>query len=137
MEVARAKSQSSLLQEQHHHLVPQRGRPSRQFPAPSPSPRKRTSPNKEAAFLFVLILCLMATSVALITQYSSVIAVNYEIQQVNREISQLQEEKAQLQAEAEELRSLERIEAIASQELGLKYPDQKEWLFLSAADRNR
>jgi len=132
----RTKPRNQILLEQHGNLAYQRIRPERRGPSPSPLPptKKRTSSNREAAVLFTLILCLVAISVAFISNYSSVVAVQYEIQQVEREISQLKEKNAQLQAEAKKLGSLKRIEAIALNEIGLQYPEEKEWLLLSAVN---
>ena len=88
----------------------------------------------ESLLLCVLIFLLIAVSIGLIAQYSRVIAVNYQVQQVDREISQLQEEKERLALEVRSLSSLERIETIAVNELGLQYPEQKQWLRLSARE---
>ena len=99
----------------------------------SPSSQQKLAGHPgESLLLCVLIFLLIAVSIGLIAQYSRVIAVNYQVQQVNREIAQLQEEKEHLAIEVRSLSALERIENIAVNELGLQYPEQKQWLRLSA-----
>ncbi len=99
----------------------------------SSSPQQRLAGHPgESLLLCVLIFLLVTVSIGLIAQYSRVIAVNYQLQQVNRDIAQLQEEKEHLAIEVRSLSSLERIESIAVNELGLQYPEQKQWLRLSA-----
>ncbi len=98
-----------------------------------PSSRARTAGRPaESLLLCVLILLLIAVSIGLIAQYSQVVALNYQIQQVDQQIAQLQKENERLALEVRSMSSLERIERIAVHELGLQYPEQKQWLRLSA-----
>ncbi len=85
----------------------------------------------ESMLLCVLIVLLIAVSIGLIAQYSRVIAVNYQLQQVERELAELQVEKERLAIDVRSMSSLERIQNIAVNELGLQYPEQKQWLRLS------
>ncbi|MGI5875243.1 MAG: cell division protein FtsL [Dethiobacteria bacterium] len=97
------------------------------------SKRKQQKTGYREGFLFCgLILCLIIIGVSLISQYSRVLAVNYKIHRVSREISQLREEQEHLLIEVKRLSSLERIEEIAKNDLGLQYPEEKQWLFISA-----
>ncbi len=84
--------------------------------------------------LICLIFCLIIIGVGLISQYSQVVAVNYQIQQTSKELDALQEERQHLQIEVKRLSSLERIEAIAKNELGLQYPENRQWLLISSVE---
>ncbi len=86
---------------------------------------------KEILQLSVLLLLLMAIGVGLISQHGRIVACNYRIHQLQGDIVLLQEEKESLCIETQRLGSLERIEKIAVGELGLQYPDKKQWLVLS------
>jgi len=79
-----------------------------------------------------LLLCLIIISVGIISQYGRIVAGNYQLQQMRREITLLQEEREYLRIEVKRLSSLERIETIAINELGLQYPEKRQWLILSA-----
>ena len=88
----------------------------------------------EAKLFCALILLLIITGVGLIGMHGRVVAINYKVEQANREISQLLSEKEYLNIEAGKLSSLERIEKIALTELGLQYPESRQWLLLSSQD---
>lgn len=99
----------------------------------------RTSPSvgakavflRDSLHLVALLFFLMAIGVGLISQHGRIVACNYRIHQLQREKALLQEEKENLCIEVQRLASLERIEKIALNELGLQYPDKKQWLVLS------
>jgi cell division protein FtsL len=87
------------------------------------------------ALLFCgLLLCLLLISVGLISQYGQVVAIKLQIYQVQREITELQVGIEQLQIEVNRLSSLERIEAIAKNDLGLQYPEKRQWLHLARGE---
>ncbi len=86
----------------------------------------------EAKLFYALILLLIITGVGLIGMHGRVVAINYQLEQTNREISQLLAEQEYLNIEARKLSSLERIENIALTELGLQYPENRQWLHLSS-----
>jgi len=91
------------------------------------------APQKEAGqwgnlTFYALLLCVLLVSVGLISQYSRVVAVKLQIHQVNREIEELQSEREHLRIEVKRLSSLERIEMIAKNDLGLQYPETRQWL---------
>ncbi len=101
--------------------------------AEQPSPVRAKQYSLRGSLLFCgLILCLILISVGLVTQYGRVVAVNYELQQVQRDITQLKEDNEHLSIEVKALSSLERIEALAINELGLQYPEERRWLLLSS-----
>jgi len=104
--------------------------------------RKRTvqeAPGKEAAqwggmTLCALLLCLFLVSVGLISQYSRVVALRLQIHEVTKEIEALKSEKEHLQIEVKRLNSLERIEMIAKNDLGLQYPEERQWVRIARGD---
>ncbi|MEW5921837.1 MAG: cell division protein FtsL [Bacillota bacterium] len=95
-------------------------------------PKKTIAFSGEAMLFCALILLLIITGVGLIGMHGRVVAINYRVQQVNREISRLQEEREYLNIEVKKLASLERIEHIAINELGMQYPEKRQWLLLSS-----
>ncbi|MGI6328436.1 MAG: cell division protein FtsL [Dethiobacteria bacterium] len=100
-----------------------------------PLPRERRIPvPRESVLLCAMLLCLIIIGVGLITQYGNIIAGNYRIHQMRNEIALLQEENEQLLLDVKRLSSLDRIEAIAANELGLQYPEKRQWLILSAGN---
>lgn len=96
-------------------------------------------PNREAVrrnslTLCGLLLCLLLVSVGLISQYSQVVAVKLQIHQVQKEIEELQSEIEHLHIEVHRLSSLERIEMIAKNDLGLQYPEKRQWLRIARGE---
>ncbi len=104
-----------------------------EFPIPE---RKKVTLPGEGKLLCGLLLCLIIISLGIISQYGRMIAGNYQVEKMHRQIALLQEENERLNVEASRLYSLERIEAIAINELGLQYPEQGQWLILSAKGNN-
>lgn len=111
--------------------VPSRKSPGQGRLQPASRPRTVGRP-AESLLLCGLILLLIAVSIGLIAQYSQVVALNYQIQQVDRQVAQLHKENERLTLDVRRMSSLERLESIAVHELGLQYPEQKQWLRLSA-----
>lgn len=87
--------------------------------------------SREVVLCGALILILIIIGAGLVGTYGRVLAVNYQVQQAKMEISRLQDERAYLSLEIEKMSSLGRIEYIAKTELGLQYPQKRQWLFLS------
>lgn len=81
-----------------------------------------------------LLLCLLLISVGLISQYGQVVAVKLQIYQVQKEIVELQGGIEQLHIEVNRLSSLERIEMIAKNDLGLQYPEKRQWLHIARGE---
>ena len=108
-------------------------RPARQH-YPRHHPWQKPVISKEAALFCALILILIITGVGLVGTHGRVLAVNYRMQQVKMEISRIQEDRAYLNLELKRLSSLGRIEYIAKTELGMLYPEGRQWLFLSSHD---
>ena len=86
---------------------------------------------REGLKILVLLFLLVIIGMGLIGQHGRIIACNYRIHQLKEEMAALQEEKKSLRIEVQRLGSLERIEKIALDELGLEHPDKKQWLVLS------
>ncbi|RJX29026.1 MAG: cell division protein FtsL [Dethiobacter sp.] len=129
MLVAKDNPRSGYFPEQksRSNFVPEPGR----YDFPSARPKRVYSP-RESMLLCGLLLCLIIISVGIISQYGRIVAGNYQLQQMRREITLLQEEREYLRIEVKRLSSLERIETIAINELGLQYPEKRQWLILSA-----
>ncbi|NLC51835.1 MAG: cell division protein FtsL, partial [Firmicutes bacterium] len=68
----------------------------------------------------------------LITQYSQTVFASYRINKLERKIQLLNEEQNRLEVEVAKLGSLERIERVAVEELGLQYPDLNQLRLLEA-----
>ncbi len=98
-------------------------------------PGKTLAFSGETILFSALILLFIFIGIGLIGMYGRVVALNYEVQQVNREISRLQEEREYLKIEVKKLASLERIEYIALYELGMEYPEARQWLLLSSRSK--
>jgi len=98
------------------------------------NPWQKPAISREVAFCYALILVLIITGVGLVGTHGRVVAVNYQVQQAKMEILRLQEKRAYLTLEIEKLSSLERIEYITKTELGLQYPERRQWLFLTSHD---
>lgn len=93
---------------------------------------KKTALPRESKLLCALLLCLILISVGIISLYGRIIAGNYQLEKMRREFLLLQEERESLQIEVKRLSSLERIENIAINDLGLQYPENRQWVVLSA-----
>lgn len=82
--------------------------------------------------IVTLVIFVFLVSVLLIAQYCCFIALNLKIDHVQSDIARLQEEKSSLEMEVKKLSSLERLEMIALEELGLQYPEERQWLVLTS-----
>ena len=87
---------------------------------------------RESKLLCGLLLCLIIIGVGIISQYGRTVYGSYQLDKMRRELILLEEERESLLIEVKRLSSLERIEAIAIHELGLQYPEERQWLILSA-----
>lgn len=118
--------------------IPQR-RTAQPYPPVKTQAHRRTNykvcVSGETKLFCALVLLLIITGVGLIGMYGRVVAINYQVEKVNKEISQLLSEKEYLTIEVRKLSSLERIEHIALTELGLQYPEKRQWLLLSSREK--
>lgn len=126
-----AKESSETVYFQEQRLRNSRVPREKSYDLPHARP-KRAPSHWGSLFLCGMLFCLILTSVGLIAQYGRFVAGNYQLQQMHQEIGLLQEERERLLIEVKSLSSLERIEEIAVNELGLHYPEKRQWLILSA-----
>lgn len=68
----------------------------------------------------------------LVAQYAQLVQLNYHTEARSRELRVLQDVGQHLQLEAASLRSPERLEKIALEEIGLQYPGQNQVMMLAA-----
>ncbi len=83
---------------------------------------------KMLAAVFVLALF----SLALISHYTHMIQVNYQIEKSLKDLYSLQKTNQHLKLEIASLRSPDRLERIAVSDIGMKYPDQDQFVILTA-----
>ena len=127
MALARKRAQAGYYQMQFPERAPQREHYS--------PPRKENvldAPQKllrSTGLVFsLLLLCLIMVSVGMINQYGRIVAAKLQVHGITKEITELMDEKEYLQIEVKRLSSLERIEMIAKEDLGLQYPENRQWL---------
>jgi cell division protein FtsL len=96
--------------------------------------KKRSRARRAARKLGMLGTVAAAALVAilLVAHYTYVVQLTYQIDYRSAELRALQEEQQHLKLDIASLRSPERLEKIALEELGLKYPDQDQFIILTA-----
>lgn len=96
--------------------------------------KKRSRVRRAARKLGMLGTVAAAALVAilLVAHYTYVVQLTYQIDYRSAELRALQEEQQHLKLDIASLRSPERLEKIALEELGLKYPDQDQFIILTA-----
>lgn len=72
-----------------------------------------------------------SVAVFVLAHYSLLLGISYQTGRLQREITALKSQQYQLKLEAAGLNSLDRIEAIALEELGLIYPDANQHIILT------
>ncbi len=90
---------------------------------------KTVSIQKYAQIILITVVVLLAVSVT--AHYTAIVGANYQISRIQKELNSLIKEREALRLEVATLNSLERIESIAKNELGLVYPDSSQFIFLS------
>lgn len=78
------------------------------------------------------ILSLFIVGVAVAYYFAQVAAVGYQLSQLQSELTKLQTEQDYLESQANQLLSLQRIEAIATTELGMVKPDPSDVVLVAA-----
>ena len=78
-----------------------------------------------------LVAFLACLAVSIVAHYTLIVGASYQAGSLQREVASLKEEQHHLQLEVARLGSLERLEAIAKNELGLVYPDAEQHIFLT------
>ncbi len=92
----------------------------------------RLAMTKLVALGMVLVVAL--TAVSLLAHFVLVVRVNYEIGRAASELSALHEEQQHLKIQIASLLSPERMERIALEEIGLQYPEQNQFIILTAGN---
>lgn len=88
---------------------------------------------KKLTILCVLLLITLS-ALSLVAHFVLVVQVNYEIGRATRELLSMQEQQQQLKIEIAALRSPERLEKIALEEIGLHYPTHSQLIVLTAGN---
>lgn len=92
--------------------------------------RKKTAVIRKYAQV-ALVMFVFSVAVTVVGHYSVLTAISFQTTRLQREISALKDQQYHLQLKAASLSSLDRIEYIAKNELGLVYPDDNQHIFLS------
>ncbi len=92
--------------------------------------RKKTGVIRKYAQI-ALVMFVFSVAVSVVGHYSVLTGISFQTTRLQREISALKDQQYHLQLEAARLSSLDRIEYIAKNELGLVYPDKNQHIFLT------
>jgi len=97
-----------------------------------PTPRRRFRRNPMAAAMVVAALAILP-ALLYVYQRTEAAATGYSILRLQRELAGLESEYARLQATVSALRSPQRIERIATSELGMAPPRQRQLAAITTA----
>jgi len=86
---------------------------------------------KKVKFILILVTCFLL-SLVVVGQYSSLVILNYRLGSVRTELSVARETSRGLELEAAQLSSLERIDQIAREDLGMVEPDMSQMRIITA-----
>ncbi len=78
-----------------------------------------------------LVMFVFSVAVSVLAHYSMLLGISYQTGRLRKEITALKSEQYHLQLEAAGLNSLDRIESIALEELGLIYPAENQHIILT------
>ncbi len=92
--------------------------------------RKKTALMQKYAQVF-LVMVIFTVAVSVIAHYSVLMGISFQTTRMHREIVSLKSEQHHLKLEAARLSSLDRIEAIALEQLNLVYPEENQHIFLT------
>lgn len=92
--------------------------------------RKR---HKGASDTILCVAILVALALALTARYAAIAKINFEISRLDKDLAELRAENERLEIQISRLTSLERIEEIAMNKLGMKKPQEIRTL---ACDRS-
>lgn len=88
---------------------------------------------QKLAMLGLVMACALA-ALTLVAHFTLIVRTNYELDRANRELMSLLEEQQSLRLQIAALRSPQKLEQIALNELGLVYPDQSQFVVLAAGN---
>ncbi len=107
--------------------LPQPGR----TPGINPRPGIR---GKKTKLIFILLTCFLL-SLAVVAQYSSIVILNYRLSSSRAQLGDMREVTRELELNAAQLGSINRIEHVAREELGMVEPELGQ-LRVITADRS-
>ena len=114
----------------HVNRVPSPAQPGG-APGVSSQPGKRL---KKAKLLGIMAACFIL-SLVVVAQYSSLVVLNYQLSSARSELNSVRESSRTTEIEAARLGSLDRIESIAREELGMVEPGMEQLNTISASQR--
>ncbi|WP_040378638.1 septum formation initiator family protein [Dethiobacter alkaliphilus] len=85
---------------------------------------------RKLTLMGAVLLCAM-TAIVLVAHFAYVVDVNHQISARKQELAALQDENKHLQLEIASLRSPQRLEQ-AALEIGLQYPGEDQFVYLTA-----
>ncbi|MGF7185072.1 cell division protein FtsL [Desulfitispora alkaliphila] len=91
---------------------------------------------KLRALTIFLVLLGFAVGIGLTAQYAKITSAGYEVLKLKDEIAQLETSNQRLHLQIAQLQSLERVESIAVNELGMVPADRKDYKFLASNSSN-
>src|SRR5690554_2461508 len=93
------------------------------LPQPKTQQKKKKNYRRSRLMVIGLVVLLFIFSLYVVSCYIQVAVLGYNIVRTERELEELQTEINRLELDIEKLRSLERIENIALNELNMKKPE--------------
>ncbi len=100
-------------------------------PSIAPQPDRRF---KKVKTLLILTTCFLL-SLVVVAQYSSLVILNYQLSSARHELSSTVESSRKVELEVAQLSSINRIEEIAKDELGMVEPDPGQVNVITASQR--
>ncbi|AEG61559.1 cell division protein FtsL [Desulforamulus ruminis DSM 2154] len=119
----------SVAQEKFNYLLPEEQ--PRQVSQPRRALSKRAI-RKGKVLLTGCILSVFMVGVVIAYYYAQVATLGYQVAQLQNSLNQLQSEQEDLESQANQLKSLERVEAIATTKLGMVKPNSSEVVLVTA-----
>lgn len=93
--------------------------------------RNKNRQGRRKVMLLSALGVIAMTAVLLVAHYAYIVQLNYHLDRSYRELQVLQEEQQHLKLEIASLSSPERLEHIATEEIGLQYPRDNQIIFLA------
>ncbi|MCX7780027.1 MAG: cell division protein FtsL [Negativicutes bacterium] len=92
-------------------------------PAPAPAPRTILRARPEPRLKCLITIAVIAVMAMLVTlQSASIVKAGYELVQIKAQMAKMEKENEQLRLDIAKMKSPQRIQAIATQELGMIVP---------------
>lgn len=91
---------------------------------------------KQKCSIALLIVCTFLIGLALTSQVASFVYQGYEVSKLEKEIAALQTANERLKLEIEELCSLDRVENLAVNQLGMVKPDIGDYQFILVEEKD-